>query len=912
MASLSLLAPELLIKIFEDEDFSNGDIARLQQVCKLFRRLVLCSCKRIIFRIDSPDQSAWKLVHHTLFVDSTLAKNCTEVIVQWKRRNFEDKTTWTKRWVWTPEERKHIEKLCETHGFSDRARWAMLDGVNSEVLLALFLHFTPKLRSLNLGKVVKNVLHPDGAHFGFPKKSLTALQWQGTCSKKSACDKLSSYLTRLRPRYRTLWFTEYLGYEATDATLKLPLPELRHLSCDSYMFLYEIWPVFFFPQITSIEMYCSCDWYPHEDWILFHPEKCQVITPTAASPLERLKITCHPGSGLNCGEFRSFHGLLGAVARTTSRLQSVYVEVHREPDPRSARRGIHSAIYGGCQCSTYTKTEELGRLFLENNKKTLAPTAVLIDGAGFSSAGIFQPTAERRRREAQKEKLWLETRGGISMKSPISAMPTELLTKILRYLKRSDVFNLMLVCKGFYETCHQHMWSRLPARFPVTLEKYVQLVNCIDMEGSTGLAMMESLDISYEMRDWVEVAVRSGFMDRLLQQIETEGAPRLKVIRIYIDWRLDDTDTWDYRPVDDCGDRLMLKLKQISEEKSPAEISLEMKMGFGRLGRLKRPGGVQIDFTKLTKFTVNEQYRTPSDVDPKLSLEFMIEAFSQAHHLKEIRLKFWGGSSKLGDEIKELWGLFEKFQNTVLRLSRLELLSVTGTFFHPSYFLAPPENCKAVVYASPTSRAWWRQFAKCRFTNVERLELGSQDYMKFDDHFEVVKDKGGGNTVKFNKTGATKYLEDFTLDTVEVSGLKWFDTPQVPVLANRSGGQQAFPANLVGCILERNKQLSEACLKTLAQRMAKRVETNPEADKRGFELNHLPSDLLTAFTQKFTRFREEIRVRRQDRRAKRKPKPPSNNSDTDDDNYVFDESDGDTSYREPYTEEEIGRMRLLM
>ncbi|KAK6529592.1 hypothetical protein TWF281_008763 [Arthrobotrys megalospora] len=56
-------------------------------------------------------------------------------------------------------------------------------------------------------------------------------------------------------------------------------------------------------------------------------------------------------------------------------------------------------------------------------------------------------------------------------------------------------------------------------------------------------------------------------------------------------------------------------------------------------------------------------------------------------------------------------------------LPKLRILKFRHTFFHPSYFIPPPESTTVVSYAGLLSNSWFQSFKKYPFTNVKDLSI---------------------------------------------------------------------------------------------------------------------------------------------------------------------------------------------
>ncbi|KAK6510719.1 hypothetical protein TWF506_009822 [Arthrobotrys conoides] len=65
----------------------------------------------------------------------------------------------------------------------------------------------------------------------------------------------------------------------------------------------------------------------------------------------------------------------------------------------------------------------------------------------------------------------------------------------------------------------------------------------------------------------------------------------------------------------------------------------------------------------------------------------------------------------------------QTLQNAFYSLPKLRKLEIRDKFFHPSYFITPPDSTTEVSYSGILSNRWLQSFKRCSFTNVKRLSL---------------------------------------------------------------------------------------------------------------------------------------------------------------------------------------------
>ncbi|KAF3101140.1 hypothetical protein TWF102_004951 [Orbilia oligospora] len=262
----------------------------------------------------------------------------------------------------------------------------------------------------------------------------------------------------------------------------------------------------------------------------------------------------------------------------------------------------------------------------------------------------------------------------------LSNLIPELLDPILFYLRKRDILSLLRTCKYLHSVCLPYRWSRLTL-YDTTTPNYDDF------------------------------------------SIYNEPSKR----RV---WRL--ADTTDEFGVDALGYKYIKKIKILAPQTTFSIESRTVKNGFQRLlGDLTESGKINLREVALRD---DNRHPIPPDVDFKDNIIDEIEALTQllsgAVNLRELciqpeSLRYEPGSiHSLAEPLKDLQTALDGLK----RLQKLVIGSVTyssdsAVFFHPSFFIAPPENCKTLQYGCTASIAWWRKFAAHPLPGVENLRL---------------------------------------------------------------------------------------------------------------------------------------------------------------------------------------------
>ncbi|KAF3310281.1 hypothetical protein TWF173_009870 [Orbilia oligospora] len=124
----------------------------------------------------------------------------------------------------------------------------------------------------------------------------------------------------------------------------------------------------------------------------------------------------------------------------------------------------------------------------------------------------------------------------------------------------------------------------------------------------------------------------------------------------------------------------------------------------------------------------------------------------------------------------------QTLQNAFYSLSKLRKLSLHDKFFHPSFFITPPDSATEVNYSGLFSNRWLQAFKKCPFTGVKKLSL------------HITRDVGNKKLWCHNDFNVSP------LGDVAVSGLT-----ECSII-----DEMDTAPDLVQCIFRKNKNLSKA------------------------------------------------------------------------------------------------------
>ncbi|KAK6505725.1 hypothetical protein TWF481_007617 [Arthrobotrys musiformis] len=373
------------------------------------------------------------------------------------------------------------------------------------------------------------------------------------------------------------------------------------------------------------------------------------------------------------------------------------------------------------------------------------------------------------------------------------ARAPEILFEIISYLPGRDTLNFGLTCKAIFPVCYRALWSNLSlfqvsganswpglrikskylSEFSKTVEEY--------WTGSPGLKYTKRIDLGRVIYD--DGPEAPVLMDLL------EGG-RINPSRMDLFLQLP-----GYRSLPRGDPNLIFeRFKKYTESKSLRELKLQV---YSEIGNWISE---MIDVTKVTKLTLyisSNGYREVAEPSEVVSSRIK-DVTALLENSTNLRYLYWKGAadrrylfSSVSEDLKGL-------QAAITNLKRLKALKIENHFFHPSFFVVPPEGVRNLVLNCRSSAKWWQDFAACPLTNVRDLR------------FHRIRVGGELDIRRFVSDEEDVPLTTIKLGKVAVQGLekclcRWWDVPQ----------------DLFYCMLRGNPKLGPEDKFELAERIAK-------------------------------------------------------------------------------------------
>ncbi|KAF3314104.1 hypothetical protein TWF173_004976 [Orbilia oligospora] len=305
---------------------------------------------------------------------------------------------------------------------------------------------------------------------------------------------------------------------------------------------------------------------------------------------------------------------------------------------------------------------------------------------------------------------------------------------------------------------------------------------------------------------------KSGFHDILLGLIESG---KIDLREIYI--RGNGINGWpqirydEYDDTGKCNSPSLVFLRRIKEYAQSKSIR-EFSMNIATSNILSLVEADVVEFRLLTKLSVcmTLDFRRPPEYEttPGQSahinqgdryLATLPGVLNQTAELRELRFRAnigrctEDGPGSIHDP--KLAEPLEKLQTAIGNLKRLRVLKIGNDestdctseqiFFHPSFFMIPPETCEVVEYYATVSVVWWRKFASHHFSGVKRLKLNITP-MGLEGRWWA-----GGDSV------------DLRLYSVAVTGLKEF-VMDAREFSGADPDRHKYPRDLIDCVKRKN------------------------------------------------------------------------------------------------------------
>ncbi|EGX43276.1 hypothetical protein AOL_s00215g12 [Orbilia oligospora ATCC 24927] len=362
----------------------------------------------------------------------------------------------------------------------------------------------------------------------------------------------------------------------------------------------------------------------------------------------------------------------------------------------------------------------------------------------------------------------------------------ELLYEILSYLTPQDTFSLLLTCKSFYPVCYKHLWTDLRLyrvhasedgeRCKLVCGMILKAIKNRGVGGS-GLKYTRVLRLHRgSLGGGGGGFVRSGLCAEVIRLLDDGGLELEGVELSYFNDRIDNPN----RPTQD-GVTFLKKIREYSLKKGPEDFSLAVTTVHNAHAVMHLYTLPLQNITTLyleMDWTITAPRRPYFDPPRTENFRFFENQGSygayedgdgdddggNANPINDYDSGSWsdanGGpisndQSQLDTQTAEsLANLLNRtsslkvlsistvkefyrrryrslhliyhlitLKDTIKSLQRLQSLEIRGKFFHPSFFITPPESCKKVVYEGLFSHEWFRRFARCGFENVLYLRV---------------------------------------------------------------------------------------------------------------------------------------------------------------------------------------------
>ncbi|KAF3226371.1 hypothetical protein TWF106_000864 [Orbilia oligospora] len=429
------------------------------------------------------------------------------------------------------------------------------------------------------------------------------------------------------------------------------------------------------------------------------------------------------------------------------------------------------------------------------------------------------------------------------------ARAPELIDEVLDYLDPKDTVSLLLTCRTLYPLCNRQLWSNLrlyqtESQEDCTKDLCKKLLTTIQTNKiqRTGLVNTKKIILHYESLNRTGGFVESGLIQEfgtllscgyLSPHFVELHLPRIDVNKL--GFNLLSYATRAPRMSEQLKDKLRTCEKVTWFLGCLKDVSSRIQHNFSLSVHVPLDPEVLntwrlLDISKITEITVDidwkinhprDQYlqvRTEDGYDLDASYANTQLSHTLSTFLREapnIR-KLWISTSfdyyegqKRGYGDLEASDSLEDLQDAFTSLSKLQILSIRGKFFHPSFFITPPDSTRTVIYEGVFSDKWFNQFCQCHFVNVTNMtvELTAQD-----PKFAMVQ-----RNAEFEYSPYSVQDVAFTgiqNCRLELNGLEevYADTLRQAVLRRNRGLHIPSKERLSGSIAENARKIAEASL----------------------------------------------------------------------------------------------------
>ncbi|KAF3289728.1 hypothetical protein TWF970_003488 [Orbilia oligospora] len=399
----------------------------------------------------------------------------------------------------------------------------------------------------------------------------------------------------------------------------------------------------------------------------------------------------------------------------------------------------------------------------------------------------------------------------------LSLLPVELIYCVTSYLDECEIVYFMRTSKHFYSVLRRRVWSTFTFHeYWRDVSNYLAKLADLTREVGTdvlGYHHIKKIEVLTPRNSFGPSQSRkSGFHDILLGLIESG---KIDLREIYI--RGNGINGWpqirydEYDDTGKCNSPSLVFLRRIKEYAQSKSIR-EFSMNIATSNILSLVEADVVEFRLLTKLSVcmTLDFRRPPEYEttPGQSahinqgdryLATLPGVLNQTAELRELRFRanigrcMEDGPGSIHDP--KLAEPLENLQTAIGNLKRLRVLKIGNDestdctseqiFFHPSFFMIPPETCEVVEYYATVSVAWWRKFASHHFSGVKQLKLNITP-MGLEGRWWV-----GGDSV------------DLRLYSVAVAGLKEF-VVDAREFSGADPDRHKYPRDLIDCVKRKN------------------------------------------------------------------------------------------------------------
>ncbi|KAK6357512.1 hypothetical protein TWF718_001821 [Orbilia javanica] len=309
-------------------------------------------------------------------------------------------------------------------------------------------------------------------------------------------------------------------------------------------------------------------------------------------------------------------------------------------------------------------------------------------------------------------------------RNSILSLPQELFSDIVGLLSLNDRAILLRACKQLYHQTYPHLWRTIdsdiqapsnthwPSNTTLSFKKISKLAEITEKIGPDAMGFRYVKELRFGFNDFSSYSpwVKAGLLDVIHDQLVSK---KMELQKLKLNWEKCENCS-------DCVMNFLNTLKNYSEfDLKPPSIIAARNSDTPNF-----PFGIFAleCFTDLHIGLVSD--RIDDDRTwPVKEIPIFTKVLSGTISLKRLRIE---GKRFLRDSpypIGELQPQLSELQAAITNLKQLKSLELSLMIFHPSFFITPPESVRKLSITQKVSIAWWRQFARCPFTNVEELRL---------------------------------------------------------------------------------------------------------------------------------------------------------------------------------------------